>query len=539
MEFSPSHPKAGAYQSFQECGRLWRLQLFGVLMRSPDLAHSHFSTATRSILYGLSWTYVSVVLQGLLKLVVLIVLARLVSPRDFGLLGYALLCASFVERVGQMGVGPALVQLKDFDGHAARTTQTISIFSGMLATIGIWLLAPYLASFFGEPELRSILRVLSFGCLVEGFGAAGDAILQRQLRFKELTVADNVSYLLSMGVIASALAYAGYGVWALVWAQLSLRCIRTLIIYGYTKKNIAGKFLFTRATALLRVGCGFSIARLLNFFSLQGDNFVVGRLLGTEALGTYTRSYQLMTLPAMYMGQLFERVMFPAMAQQQDRMELLRKQFLFSLEAISLITIPVAILMHLFAQEIVLATFGDRWGGMVPIFGILSGGIFFRTAYKCSDTLARSVGAVYSYAARQGLYTLLVMGGAWLGARSWGLSGVAFGVVAALVLNYLSMTRLSRRILGVSWMTIVNAHIPGLLLGLFSGTAAWATRGWMQGITDSPLIVLITAITTATLSGCVWLYITYNHVPSTVIQETSALARRLYKPRVGDAEAVG
>jgi PST family polysaccharide transporter len=220
-------------------------------------------------------------------------------------------------------------------------------------------------------------------------------------------------------------------------------------------------------------------------------------------------------------------------------MEQLRKQFLFSLEAISLVTIPVAILMHLFAREIVLTTFGDRWGGMVPVFAILSGGIFFRTAYKCSDTLARSVGAVYSYAARQGLYTVLVMGGAWIGARTLGLSGVAFGVVAALVLNYLSMTRLSRRILGISWMRILNAHIPGLLLGLFTGATAWATRGWAQSITDSPLLVLMTAFTTAVLSGCVWLYVTHNHVPSTVIRETGALARRLYKPGLGDAKAVG
>ncbi len=508
-------------------------------MRSSDPTTSHLSTATRSILHGLSWTYVSVVLQGVLKLVVLIVLARLVSPRDFGLLGYALLCASFVERVGQMGVGPALVQVRDFDGNVARTTHIISIFSGMFATLGIWLSAPYLADFFGEQELSEILRLLSVGCVVEGFGAAGDAILQRQLRFKELTVADNVSYLLSMGIVASALAYVGYGVWALVWAQLSLRCIRTLIIYSYTRKSISGEFLFAKAAALLRVGCGFSIARLLNFFSLQGDNFVVGRLLGTEALGTYTRSYQLMTLPAMYMGQLFERVMFPAMAQQQDRMEQLQKQFLFSLEAISLVTIPVAILMHLFAEEIVLATFGGRWGGMVPIFAILSGGIFFRTAYKCSDTLARSVGAVYSYAARQGLYTLLVMGGAWLGARNRGLPGVAFGVVAALVLNYLSMTRLSRRILGISWMTILNAHTPGLLLGLISGVTAWATRGWAQSLTDSPLIVLITASIAAAFSGCIWLYLTHNHVQSTVIRETTALARRLYKPVLGGAKAVG
>lgn len=508
-------------------------------MSNSASASSDPSSATRRILHGLSWTYLSVVLQGLLKLVVLIVLARLVSPRDFGLLGYALLCSSFVERVGQMGVGPALVQVRDFDRDVARTTHVISILSGTIGTIVLGLLAPHLAIFFGEGQLVPILRVLSIGCVVEGFGAAGDAILQRQLRFKELTIADNLSYMLSMGMIASALAYAGYGVWALVWAQLGLRIIRTVIIYAYTRDLIGGKFLLARASGLIRVGVGFSLARLLNFFSLQGDNFVVGRLLGTEALGTYSRGYQLMTLPAMYVGQLFERVMFPAMAQQQDKIERLRKQFLFSLEAISLVTIPVAVLMHIFAKEIVLTTFGERWREMIPIFAILSVGIFFRTAYKCSDTLARSVGAVYSYAARQGLYTTMILGGSWLGARALGLPGVAWGVVIALMLNYVSMTRLSRRILDVPWMRIISAHTPGLFLGIFIGLIGWVTRESIMPTGAAPLVVLIMAFLVTAVSALVWLYVTRGYLHSGVIEEFWLITRRLTRARLRSARAIG
>jgi O-antigen/teichoic acid export membrane protein len=519
--------------------RLSRLHLYGATMSDSASASFDPSSATRSILYGLSWTYLSVMLQGVLKLLVLIVLARLVSPRDFGLIGYALLCSSFIERVGQMGVGPALVQVRDFDMDVARTTHVLSIVSGTIGTIVLGSLAPHLAIFFGEGQLVPILRVLSIGCVVEGFGAAGDAILQRQLRFKELTIADNLSYMLSMGMIASALAYAGYGVWALVWAQLGLRSIRTVIIYAYTRDLIGGKFLFTRASGLIRVGVGFSLARLLNFFSLQGDNFVVGRLLGTEALGTYSRGYQLMTLPAMYVGQLFERVMFPAMAQQQGRMERLRKQFLFSLEAISLVTIPVAVLMHLFAKEIVLTAFGEQWRGMVPIFAILSVGIFFRTAYKCSDTLARSVGAVYSYAVRQGIYTTMIIGGSWLGARTLGLPGVAWGVVVAIMLNYISMTRLSRKILDVSWRSIVNAHSPGLFLGIFIGLIGWATREWTMTSGASPLVALSMTLVVTSVSGVAWLYVTRGYLHSGVIEEIWEVIQRLTRARLGSARAIG
>lgn len=480
------------------------------------------SYTTRSVLHGLWWTYVSIVLQAILKLVVLVVLARLLSPREFGLLAYALLCASFIERLGQAGVGSALVQVREFNRDTMRTAHVLSVLSGVMGSVGIWLLAPSLAAFFAENELLPIIRVLSVGTLIEGFGLAADATLQRHLRFRELTLADNVPYMLSMGIVATSLASLGFGVWALVWAHLTLKLLRAVIVCSYTKEFRGGTYAVSQAVELVRVGFGFGLARILNFFSLQGDNFVVGRLLGTEALGIYSRSYQLMTLPAMYLGQIVERVMFPAMARRQKEIEQLRRHFILSLEAISLVTIPIAVLMYLFSGDIVLAAFGERWLGMVPVFSILSGGVFFRTAYKCSDTLARSVGASYSYAARQGLYTILIVGGAWGGGTMFELSGVAWGVVMALFVNYLSMTRLSRRILGVSWSSILRAHISGVTLGALVGTTGWMTREWLRGSALHPLVVLSAAGAVAVATGSVWTVVSYRHLPSAVIQEASA-----------------
>lgn len=478
---------------------------------------------TRSVLHGLSWTYVSIVMQAILKFGVLVALARLLSPRDFGLLAYALLCASFIERLGQAGVGSALVQVREFDADSLRTAHVLSVLSGIIGALGVWLVAPSVAQFFAEEELLSIVRVLSVGTLIEACGIAADATLQRHLRFKELTVADNIPYLVSMGVVATILASLGFGVWALVWGHLVLKVMRTVIVRAYAHEFRGGVFLASRARELVRVGLGFGLARILNFFSLQGDNFVVGRLLGTEALGLYSRGYQLMTLPAMYVGQLFERVMFPAMARQQDELDRLRRQFMFSLEAISLVTIPTAALMYVCSTEIVLVVFGERWLGMVPVFSILAGGVFFRTAYKCSDTLARSVGAAYSYAARQALYTFLIVVGASVGAWTLGLSGVAYGVVLALLLNYLSMTRLSQRILGLSWRAILRAHTPGLALGVCVGVSGWLTRDWVHATIHQPLLVMIVAGLAAAATGAVWLVGSYHHVPSVVTRETFTL----------------
>ncbi len=508
------------------------------LMQEKSLiASERKQRTTRSFMYGLSWTYASVMLQGIVKLGVLMLLARLLSPREFGLLGYALLCASFIERLGQAGVGAALVQVRAFDIDAVRTAHILSMLSGVVGALGMWVLAPFLTSFFGEPELLVIVRALSVGTFIEGCGMASDATLQRHLRFKELTLADNIPYVLSMGLVATSLAYLHFGVWALVWAQLVLKGCRTWILFSCTREFRGGKFQGEKAGELMRVGLGFGLARLLNFFSLQGDNFVVGRLLGTEALGLYSRAYQLMTLPAMYVGQLFERVMFPTMARRQDELVELRRQFLLSLEAISLVTIPIAIFMYLFSEHIVLAAFGEAWSGMVPVFSVLSWGVFFRTAYKCSDTLARSVGAAYSYAARQALYTVLVVGGSCLGAWIYDLSGVACGVVAALLLNYISMTRLSRRILDLSWRSLMYAHIPGVNLGIVVGLSAWLTRDWIQTSIRHAVLVLIVASLVSLVAGVLWMITWHYRRPPAVIQEVCDYVKSWSEGRAARAKA--
>jgi PST family polysaccharide transporter len=250
------------------------------------------------------------------------------------------------------------------------------------------------------------------------------------------------------------------------------------------------------------MGFGFSLGRLLNFFSLQGDNFIVGRVLGTEALGLYNRAYQLMTLPAMYVGQVFERVMFPAMARRQSDKHRVGAEFLMALEAITLVALPAGVVMFILGREIILVIFGERWIGIVPVFSVLSFGVFFRTAYKCSDTVVRSLGAVFHYAGRQALYAALVIGGAWCGAILSGVPGVAWGVVGAVAINYVSMTRLSTRLLGISVHKVVRAHFVGLWSSAAVALVLSVVSDSLRANSAHPFIVLIEA---GLISGVVWI----------------------------------
>jgi O-antigen/teichoic acid export membrane protein len=492
---------------------------------------SRASTDTRSLIQGLQWTYISVVVQGFLKLIVLLMLTRMLSPRDFGLLGFALICTNFIERIGQVGIAPALVQIARPTADTIATARLLSVIVGCMCGVVVFLAAGAMASFFHEDELQVVLQVLALGCIVEGLAATPDALLQRELRFKEIMIADNLAYGVGMACVGVALAVSGWGVWALVAAHLTLKLVRFVSLSHFVPVMPPGRLSYRDGIDLLHTGFGFSLGRVLNFFSLQGDNFVVGRLLGVEALGMYNRAYQLMTLPAMYVGQAFERVMFPSMAQKQESHERLVREFLMTLEAITLVALPAGVVMFVLAQEIVTVGFGSHWSAVTPVVSILSFGVFFRTAYKCSDTVVRSVGAVYHYAARQALYTMMVIIGSLVGAHLAGLQGVAVGVVAAVALNYLSMTRLCSKMIGVTLLQVLRAHFSGLLVAVLVAGGLSVAMPWLREATKIHFLVLIVGSVVAAVCWAGGVFVAARIAPQGVLARVLSYMRATYCAR--------
>lgn len=448
-------------------------------------------TFLSSVVTGISWVGFGIVLQASMRVGVLAVMARLVTPHDFGIFSMALVCTSFAERMGQVGVGAAFIQRAEVDPDDLKTANVLSMISGMAICVALFFAAPVGAHLFQEPALVEVLQVLALGFLVDSFAVVSDAMLQRDLRFADIIKAEFGSFLLGIVGVGIGLASVGLGVWALVAGNLAMRVARTGIIIWTRPLVLDGKWSGVRARRLLVTGFGFSLGKILNFLSLQGDNFVVGRVLGAEALGMYTRAYQAMTLPAMYVGQAFERVLFPAMSQRQDDVRALRKGLLATLEVSTLIALPVSVLMVFLSREIVLVLFGTTWIPVIPVLSVLSFGVFFRAAYKCSDVIIRSKGAVYSYAARQAWYTGIIVGGALIGALFNGLEGVAYAVVLGVFINYLLMTRLAGKLSDTSLYEVVLAHFPGVWVAICLALFCSSMLPLLRATYTTPLNVLL------------------------------------------------
>jgi PST family polysaccharide transporter len=449
------------------------------------------------------WQYTSFIAQALLQLLVLAVLARLLSPQDFGVLGLAMIVVGFAALFSQLGVGPALIQRTELTSIHIRVAFSLSILLSLLFTIVMVAASPLAADLFQNDQVTDVLYVVSFNFLFAGFGVVAESLLRRSLRFKKLMWANVLSYLFGYAIVSIVLAFLGFGVWALVWATLGQSLLKSILLLVYYPHPLLPSFAPREMRDLLFVGGGFTLAHFLNYSANQGDYFVVGRLMGSEALGVYTRAYQLMMLPAKYFGQVLTVVLFPVMAKLQDKQQQLTKTYLAGIAMVTLISAPLGVLMVTAASEIVSVILGSKWMDTVVPFQILALGVVARGSYKIDDSLARALGKMYQRSLRDAIYAVAVVMGALVGLR-WGLMGVAYGVLVAIVINYILALQMSKKLLSCSWSQIVKAILPALFpavvvaavsqfvrsILIAYGSPAWFTLGMTSLLSGLSLLAL-------------------------------------------------
>jgi PST family polysaccharide transporter len=421
---------------------------------------------------GLFWTFSGTGVQVSVHLLVLMALGRLITPTDFGLMGAAAVVIAFSQIVSQVGVGPAIIQRRDLEPAHIRVAFTISSALGILLGIGVWFGAPVLAGLYRMPEVEPVLRGVALLFPLEGMNTVAKSLLSRQLRFRLFVALDVGSYLLGYACVGVLLAWLGYGVWALVMANLVQAVLRTAMMYVAARHPIRPSLNLQASRDVLGFGLGHSLAQFGHFLSQQGDNFVVGRWLGPTALGIYGRAYTFMVMPATAFGKIVNRVLFPVMAHIQDERERLSAAYERGLAIVALVSLPISSFLLVLAPEFIPVILGPGWTEVILPFQLFTFSLLFRMSSKISDTLTKAAGAVYARAFRQGVFAVLVLLGALVGQR-WGVGGVAVAVSIAMGINFVSMAQLSRKVTGLSWSSFARAHVPGVLLAtLIGGVAA-------------------------------------------------------------------
>lgn len=437
-------------------------------------ASNQSDSLTERTVSGMLWNMAGAVTQVVMQVAVVSVLARLLVPEDFGLVGAAIVVIGFCQIFTQLGVGPAIIQRPDLRAEHIQGGFLFSLLLGLVFGVLLYKGAPWIEEFFRMGGLSSVIHVLALAYPLTGPSVVAEALLLRHMQFKRLVCVEVLSYALGYGVVGITLATADLGVWTLVIAYLCQVVIRTAGFIFVGSLHVGFSVNAKALGDLLNYGAGFSLARIANYAALQGDNLVVGRCLGPQALGIYGRAYNFVGMPANLFGTVVDRVLFPAMAMVQSDRQRLTTAYSRALGLVAMITLPLSAVLFALAPEVVHILLGSKWGAVVMPFRILVVVVVFRTSYKMSDSLARGTGAVYRRAWRQSVYAGAVIFGAWLG-QFWGVNGVAVGVAGAIVLNFSLMLQLSSKLTDISWLTLALIHLRHSLVAIVLGAAAWVS----------------------------------------------------------------
>jgi PST family polysaccharide transporter len=441
---------------------------------------------------GLGWRGVTVVFKVIFQFGVGVVLARLLPPEDFGLVGLAMIVIGLGEMFADLGVGPALIQRKNITQAHVRTGFTVSVVVSLLLTSSVWVGAPLIADLLGDERLTAVLGFLSLVFLFNGFGVAARSLLQRDLNFRYVMWVDVSSYLLGYASVGVALAMWDYGVWSLVWASLAQSFLSTILAYLLTLHTVRPLLRRKEIAELGSFGFGVSMERLVNYFALQGDYIVTGRILGAHALGLYTRAYNLMKMPLTHFVRVIADVMFPAASQIQNQQHRMRRVYVRTIGVIAFVTLPVMTGVLVLAPQFIVGVFGEKWEDAVVPLQILSLSGFGRAVYHGASIFVKARGRIYPLVMCQVVYALAVLSGAYAGAGLWGINGVAVAVALAIFLMFGLTLYLANRVTNTPLRQIVRSVQPGAVLASIIGISVfgvqWLGVQWKLG--NLPILAL-------------------------------------------------
>ena len=433
----------------------------------------------RQAISAAHWRFASSAITGVLQLGVGILLARRLPPADFGVIALATVVIGFASLAADLGLGPALIQRQPLTARHTRVAFTVSLLVGGALSLTIFASAGLLARALDAATLRSVLRVQAWLFVGAAFGGTALSLLRRSLQFRRLFVIESGSYVVGYGLVAVGMAYAGFGIWSLVWGALVQRFLVSGLAVLWVRHPLRPLIARTELRDLLGFGFGVSLNQLVNYVARNGDNLVAGRGLGAAALGLYARAFNLMAVPLGYVDNVMWSVLFPALSQIHRDPPRFRQAYLLSVQITCLVAVPLIAALAVVARPLVVTLYGERWAGTVIPLQILCFAGPFRAVYNVAGAVTHAAGRVYAELVRQIGFAVLVLAGSFVG-LPYGISGVATGVAVAIMVMYLWMGQLSIRISGCSRREFLAVQGPGWLLGLGVGICGFAARSGLE-----------------------------------------------------------
>ena len=415
------------------------------------------------ILRGSAWALLLRWTNRCIGLVSTVILARLLTPEDFGIVAIAGLSMGLLRRFSSFGVGSLLIRDHQATKAFCDTAWTLRLGQGLLIAAAMFLLAPWIAEFFREPRAVAVIRVLAVGAMISGFESIGMTLARKELDFAR-DFRFNVYGRLAVFVVTVPLAFYLQSYWALVIGQLAGRSVAVLL--SFMMHEYRPRIGFYRARDYLRFAKSVIPLGVAHFLHSKADVFISGRLIGTTAMGGYNIAAELSAMMTEQITSQIGRALFPSYSKISQDPRQLAEVFVNVFATMTTIVIALGVGLASVSEEFVAVVLGEKWLTVGPLLGWLG-------LYGAIRSLSQSMGGGVLIATGNERLSAILM---WtrltilsvccaVGGLHWGIEGIAIGAVTAGVLNFAVTMRAITSVLevrasqlfGAFWRPAVSA----------------------------------------------------------------------------------
>ena len=451
----------------------------------------------------MKWAFMGDLLPKVLQPVITIVLARLLTPADFGIIGIAMLVIGLVRMIESMGLNQALIQTDEDIEKAADVVFWSNLALSIVLFVVLFFAAPLIARFFDEPRSSAVIQVMGFQLIISAFDDVQEALLQRDFHFKELVSRRLVPVIVS-ALVSIVMAVAGFGYWSLVTGTLIGAALGVVFLWGISEWRPRFRYDLKVARLLLGFGVLVAIESFQGWALNYGDNMAAGYFLGVDGLGYYTLAFAVTVVLIGYLVLPVSRVAYSAFSRLKHETEELGRSFMDMTRFLAVVVIPIAFGLSLCAELIVEVVLESEWLEAIPAIRVLAIMPGLSWIIALNPSLYRAIGRP-DVMPKFHIATLLYIVPIYIIGAQYGLEGFSLARASVGFVFYIPHIWLSMKLLDLPrryfWDCVWSPLFAGLIMSGLVYIALTVMRpiapGWIH-------LILVVIVGCASYSLSLW-----------------------------------
>jgi O-antigen/teichoic acid export membrane protein len=476
---------------------------------------------SKATVKGTLWLYAAYYGGKAVVFLSTVVLARILTKDDFGVVGFVVTIISFLDIVKDLGIGSAVIYHR-YDASTSSTAFWTGLVISLALAVLVWLSAPLVGEFFGDPRTVWVTRMLAFNFPLSALGNIQESLLVKELAFGKKFIPD-IAKAMTKGVLSIGLAVAGFGPISLIVGHLGGTLISSLVVWKISPWKPSFDISIERSKDLLRFGLALVGVNAIGVFVLNVDYLIIGRYLGAESLGVYTLAFRIPELVILQLCAIVAQVVFPVFAKMNDDLPSLVRGYLKTTRYVALITVPLGLGIALTSKPFTLAFFSEKWLDAIPVMQAIA-------IYSMLLSLGFNAGDVYKAIGKPSVLIyislvktlVLVPGLLWAVLVPADTVSVAYVQIAVAAIGTILNLVVANRMLSVSMLDLWKPYLPAFVAGAVMCAVVWPISLLVYGINPWFQLIILPVVGGLAYAGCLFL------IQRSLFMETSELMRGVF-----------